>query len=457
VVKTMVKRPAMPARGRKALPTEGLQPRRAAYEVLTQVRAGRPFEAALDRAVKRLAEPDRRLAHELAAGVLRSQSALDTRLAPLVPRGWDSVAPELKDVLRVGAFQLASLDRVPAHAAVDTSVALAKEVGGVRAGGFVNAVLRRLVGRTERTEKTERTEGGSAATASGLAEAESHPRWLVDRWLERFGVEETAALLRWNNTRPRLVLQPAREDLDTLERRWREAGIEVARAPYGAGLVTDRTRPDALPGYAEGGFIVQDPAQALLVWYADLPPGATLYDACAAPGGKTIVLGRAAARVVAGDASRSRVRRLAENLQRAGRGHEHPVVADALHPPVRPMDAVLIDAPCLGTGTFARHPDARWRVTPEALATLEARQAALLDGAAAVVAPGGLLVYSTCSIEPEENQQQVERFLARHPQFRREPGATFPVALTSPEGDLMILPQRHHMDGAFAARLRRAP
>ena len=451
----MPNEPAMPARNKKvAVPAEGLQPRRAAYEVLTQVRAGRPFEAALDRAVKRLAEPDRRLAHELAAGVLRSQSALDARLAPLVPRGWDGVAPELKDVLRVGAFQLAALDRVPAHAAVDTSVALAKEVGGVRAGGFVNAVLRRLVGRTERTE---RTEGGSAATAPALAETESHPRWLVDRWLERFGVEETAALLRWNNTRPRLVLQPAREDLDGLERRWRETGIEVARAPYGAGLLTDRSRPTTLPGYADGAFVVQDPAQALLAWYADLPPGATLYDACAAPGGKTIVLGRAAARVVAGDASRSRVRRLAENLQRAGRGHEHPVVADALHPPVRPMDAVLIDAPCLGTGTFARHPDARWRVTPEALATLEARQAALLDGAAAVVAPGGLLVYSTCSIEPEENQRQVERFLARHPQFRREPGATFPVALTSPEGDLMILPQRHHMDGAFAARLRRAP
>jgi 16S rRNA (cytosine967-C5)-methyltransferase len=121
------------------------------------------------------------------------------------------------------------------------------------------------------------------------------------------------------------------------------------------------------------------------------------------------------------------------------------------------MAAVLVDAPCLGTGTFARHPDARWRVTPEALASLERRQAELLDHAAAAVAPGGLLVYSTCSIEAEENVAQVEAFLARHPEFRREPSETFPAALTSPEGDLMILPQRHHMDGAFAARLRRAP
>jgi 16S rRNA (cytosine967-C5)-methyltransferase len=151
------------------------------------------------------------------------------------------------------------------------------------------------------------------------------------------------------------------------------------------------------------------------------------------------------------------VRRLAENLRRAGSGREFAVVADARRPPVRGADAVLLDAPCLGTGTFARHPDARWRVSPDALALLEGRQKELLEGAATVVAPGGLLLYATCSIEPEENARQIERFLARHAEFRREPSETFPAALTSPEGDLMILPQRHHMDGAFAARLRRAP
>jgi 16S rRNA (cytosine967-C5)-methyltransferase len=317
----------------------------------------------------------------------------------------------------------------------------------VRAGGFVNAVLRRL---TERAEKTE-----SEATAAGLAEAESHPTWLVERWVERFGLQETAELLRWNNGRPRLVLQPAREGLESLERRWREAGITVEPAPYGAGLMTDRTRPQELPGYDQGAFVVQDPAQALLAWYADLPPDVALYDACAAPGGKAIALGRGVACVLAGDASRARVRRLAGNLRRAGSGREHPVVADARHPPIHPLGAVLMDVPCLGTGSFVRNPDARWRVTPEALATLETRQAELLDGAAEAVAPGGLLVYSTCSIEPEENQRQVERFLARHPDFRREPSETFPPALTSAEGDLVILPQRHHMDGAFAARLRR--
>jgi 16S rRNA (cytosine967-C5)-methyltransferase len=431
----------------------GLEPRRAAWSVLSQVRAGRPFDAALDRAVKRLAGPDRRLAHELAAGVLRSQTALDARLARLVPRGWDGVAPELKEVLRLGAFQLTSLDRVPAHAAVDTSVALAKAAGGPRAGGFVNAVLRRL-GRVNGTAGPIESPA-PAGSAEALAQRTSHPRWLVARWLERFGPDETASLLDWNNTRPRLVLQPARASQEDLDRRWRAAGVEVAPAPFGAGLVTDRRRPRDLPGFEDGLFIVQDPAQALLAWFADLSPGVTLYDACAAPGGKTVTLGRGAGRAVAGDVSRTRVRRLAQNLARAGSGREHAVVADARRPPLRAVEAVLLDAPCLGTGTFARHPDARWRVSPSALGLLERRQAELLDAAASVVSPDGLLVYSTCSLEPEENERQVDAFLARHADFRREPSETFPAALTSPAGDLLIVPQRHHMDGAYAARLRR--
>ncbi len=416
--------------------------------MLAQVREGRPFEAALDQAVKGLPENDRRLAHEMAAGVLRRQSALDARLGPLVPRGWEAVAPVLRDVLRLGAFQLTALDRVPPHAAVDTSVTLAKETGGPRAGGFVNAVLRRLGAGETPAEP-------AGSPAERLAAAHSHPVWLVERWLARYGLEDTERLLRWNDTRPRLTLQPAREPLEALEERWRAAGIAVERAVHDAGLVTDRRRPQDLPGYAEGAFLVQDPAQALLARYADLPRGTTLYDASAAPGGKTIALGRSAGRVVAGDVNRSRVRRLAENLARAGSGRELPIVADAKRPPLRQVNAVLVDAPCLGTGTFARHPDARGRVTAAALDSLIEKQQELLEGAATAVAPGGLLIYSTCSLEPEENGDQVERFLARHPEFRREPSSTVPPALLSPEGDLMVLPQRDGMDGAYGARLRR--
>jgi 16S rRNA (cytosine967-C5)-methyltransferase len=431
--------------------TRGLAPRRAALHVLAQVRAGRPLDAALDGALRSLDEPDRRLAHEMAAGVLRRQSALDARLAPLVTRDWAQVPPRLQDLLRLGAYQLVALDRVPPHAAVDTSVSLAREEGGPRAGGFVNAVLRRLGSHSEPAPET--TAGPDPAT---LAARHSHPLWLVERWLDRFGPEETRRLLEWNDRRPRLVLQAAREGLADLERRWLAAGITIEPAPFGAGIMTDRRRPEELPGFAEGAFVVQDPAQALLAWYADLPPGVTLYDAAASPGGKTIALGREARMVVAGDVNRLRVRRLAHNLRRAGSGREHPVVADAHRPPLRQVPAVLLDAPCLGTGTFARHPDARSRVRPEALERLQGLQAELLERTAEMVAPGGLLIYSTCSLEPEENEWQVDRFLARHPEFRREPSETFPPALMSEDGDLMIVPQRHEMDGAYGARLRRA-
>jgi 16S rRNA (cytosine967-C5)-methyltransferase len=413
------------------------------------VREGRPFDAALGPALDRLGEADRRLAHEMAAGVLRRQTVLDSRLMPLVSRGLDRLAPGLLDVLRLGAFQLTVLDRVPAHAAVDTSVALAKETAGDKAGGLVNAVLRKLSRTAPLPAET------AARTAARLAEVHSHPLWLVERWLDRYGAEDTERLLQWNDRHPRLILQPARTPLEELERQWRSAGITTEPAPYGAGLVTDRRRPQTLPGFDQGAFIVQDPGQALLAWFADLSPGSAVYDASAAPGGKTISLGRDAALVVAGDVSRARVQRLTENLARAGSGREYAVVADARHPPVRSADAVLLDAPCLGTGSFARHPDARWRVTPAALNELAGVQQRLLDGAAAAVGPGGLLVYSTCSLEPEENEQQVERFLERHPHFEREPSDTFPPRLLTAKGDLMILPQRDAMDGAYAARLRR--
>ena len=438
----------------KVVRSDGLAARRAALRILQQVRDGRPFDAALADAVARLPEADRRLAHELAAGVLRSQTALDSVIGPLVPRGWKTVAPALREVLRLGAYQLTALDRVPDHAAVSTSVALGSEAGGKRAGGFVNAVLRK-VAAAEPSLFPGPVAG--ASEAQSLAAAHSHPDWIVERWLVRFGREATEGLLRWNNTRPVLALQPARASAATLMRRWEKAGIAVHPGPYGAGLITDRSRPDELPGFVEGDFLVQDPAHALVAWYADVPAGDVLADLCAAPGGKTVSIGRGIRGVLAADINPRRAARLAENLRRAGSGREHAVVADAKRPPLRDAAAVLLDAPCLGTGTFARHPDARWRVTAEALGALAAEQRALLDAAAGSVRPGGLLVYSTCSLEPEENEAQVEDFLARHPEFRREPPEAFPPALLSQAGDLVILPQRHAMDGAYAARLRRAP
>jgi len=430
----------------------GLGARRAALTILREVRDGRPLDSALDSALQGLPDADRRLAHELAGGVLRTQDALDDRLARLVRLGWDSVSPPLRDLLRLGAYQLLHLDRVPDHAAVGTSVDLAREMAGKGAAGFVNAVLRRL-GR----EAPPGPLVQSADPAAALARRHSHPEWLVAGWVARFGPEETEHLLQWNNGRPPLILQAARDDLTALRERFDAAAVDSEPAPYGAGLIVDATRPADLPGYEEGAFFVQDAAQALVTRYSGFPPGGTVLDACAAPGGKAIALGRNARLLVAAERNRRRTRRLAENLRRAGSGREHPVIADAAVPPVRPVDGVLLDAPCLGTGTFARHPDARLRVTPDALRELAATQASLLDGVAQAVRPGGLLVYATCSLEPEENEDQVARFLAEHPDFSREPSRAVPPECLSPAGDLTLLPQRHGTDGAFAARLRRAP
>jgi 16S rRNA (cytosine967-C5)-methyltransferase len=428
----------------------GIRARRAALEILEQVRDGLPFEAALSVGIDQLTEPDRRLAHELAAGVLRQRSSLDAQLARLVNRDWTDVAAELQDILRLGAYQLTTLERVPTHAAVDTSVELAKRSAGARAAGFVNAVLRRLSQRGPEILPVPQD------PAERLASEYSHPLWLVRKWIKAFGQEPAAALLQWNNSRPRLVAQPARQSLAALAATWNSAGLEFETAAYDAGLIVNRTRPAELPGYRDGDFVIQDPAQALLVQFVDPLPEATVYDACAAPGGKSIALGRRAGRVISGDVSRLRVRRLRDNLRRAGSGREHVIVADARQPPLRPLDIVLLDAPCSGTGTIARHPDARWRITPKALKHIVDLQAELLHSAAPIVNPGGLLVYSTCSVEREENVGQVERFLAEHRDFQREPARNFPPELCSPEGDLVILPQVHGMDGAYGARLRRA-
>ncbi len=409
-----------------------------------------PFDVALDRSLGALEDRDKRLTHELAAGVLRQSAALDAVLSPFIARGIDSVSPALLDVLRLAAYQLRYLERVPAHAAVATGVALAREAVGERAGGFANAVLRRVS-----ELGPEMVDDPGQDTLARLASTWSHPEWLVARWLARWGEADVERLLEWNNTHPALVIQPARGGSGDLERLFRDQGVRSFSAPHDAGVVVEATRPERLPGFTRGLFYVQDPAQSLVLRFADFPAGELIYDACAAPGGKTLGLSRTADRVVAADASRRRLRRLRENLRRAGHGREFPVLADALHPPIRRVNAYLLDAPCLGTGTFARHPDARLRVTPEALERLAREQASLLDAAADRVAPGGVLCYATCSLEPEEGALQVNAFLERHPEFRREATGVVPPELLSPAGDLEVLPQQHGMDGAFAARLLR--
>lgn len=448
------RKPPAPSASSTRIP--GLAPRFAAWRVLHDVRHGVPFDVALRRALQDLEPADRHLAQELAAGVFKSRVQLDARLAPAIQRGLHSVRADTLDVLRLGAFQLGHLDRVPAHAAVQTTAAVARRLGGRRVAGFVNAVLRRVAEPSTAVDRGPSPEPG-VPSPEALADRYSHPLWLTERWVRRFGPAEAERLLQWNNHRPELVLQPARWTLEQLEAALRDAGTETRRAPWDSGLVIARrsSPPTALAGYHEGGFIVQDPAQALVLRFFAPPDGAVVYDACAAPGGKAIGLARTARLVVAGDRSSTRARRLATNLQRASPGPAHAVVADVRAPPVGLCDIVALDVPCLGTGVLARNPDARWRVTPEALSSLAAQARELLTAAAEVVRVGGRLLFATCSLEPEENEDQVEAFLARDPRFRREPANSVDSTLLTPAGDLLILPQRHGLDGAFAARLRK--
>jgi 16S rRNA (cytosine967-C5)-methyltransferase len=407
------------------------------------VRAGAPLGAARDDAVSSLAERDRRLAYELSAGVLRRQAELDRAL------DLERTDPRLHDVLRLGAYQLTCLTRVPRHAAVSTSVELARETAGEGPARFVNQALRKLTGIGYRVSGTGST----------------HPDWLVRRWTARFGPTETERLLAWNDAKPALTLQPAKWNQETLTHRLQDAGISVAEGPFEVGVRINPipgTRypvPSRLPGFSEGGWIVQDPAHALVVRYAAIPAGAVVYDACGAPGGKAVALERTGVRVVAGDARLRRLPRLVETARRAGVAIRC-LAADLEAAPFAPgsLDAVLVDAPCSATGTMARHPDARWRLTPELFPRAAARQARLLAAAASLVQEGGLLIYATCSLEPEENSAVVEDFLSQHPDFSRASlptPSTVPAELLTAAGDFQSLPQRHGVDGAYAARLVR--
>ncbi len=398
---------------------------------------------ARDRHLQGLPERDRRLAYELSAGVLRRQRELDTVL------DLDRADPRLHDVLRLGAYQLRWLTRVPSHAAVSTSVELARQTVGEASTGYVNRLLRQL-----------HREG-----ARGTGDGASHPQWLVARWTARFGVDETRRLIEWNDLRAPIILQAARWPLDRLERELSHAGIGSKRAPFDVGLELDTTRPSSpiprpqdLPGYTDGAFIVQDPAHALVARYAAVPAGEQVYDACAAPGGKAVALEARGARVLAGDARHERMGRLADTTRRAGVAIRS-LAANLEAAPLRleSVDAVLVDAPCSATGTMRRHPDARGRLQPGAFARMAERQQRLLTDAARLVRPGGLLIYATCSLEPEENEQVVENFLNAHRDFSRAPkSGAVPAELMTPAGDFQSLPQRHGIDGAYAARLVRA-
>jgi len=431
--------------------------RQIAAEVCADLRRGELLDGSFDRRASALDPRDRRFMRELVYGMLRRRAWLDALLETRIRGGFSRIEPDVHDLLRLGAYQLLYMRSVPAYAAIAQTVELAKRRHGVGPGRLANAVLRRL----------DRETHGAASLSvelptdpvDALAVTESHPRWLVARWVARWGEEETRQLLRSNNTEPPLVARPVHAVREQVEAMLEAAGVEVADAPLVADSIVLASPVSALTelgAFRQGLFHLQDPASTLVTKYADIPEGAVVADVCAAPGGKSVELSRRASAVFASDLSAARLRRVIENTRRMELPQVHPYVADARKPAIRAADVVLVDAPCTGTGTFRRHPDARWRVKPSDLAVMGAIQREILRSASAVVPVGGLLVYGTCSLETEENDAQVERFLQENRNWRLEPPAEGSVpASVLDAGRLRVLPHRHGADGAFAARLRR--
>lgn len=330
--------------------------------------------------------PDRAFVQDLVYTAIRRLRPLRSMLGKLVRR-WPK--GELEALLYIGAAQLIYMESVPDFAAVSETVAVAKTCGNPSVAKVVNGVLRNLIRRRE--------EFTAAIAAAPLAERESFPSELVRRWETRFGTANAEKLCQYHNTPAETFL--ARPD---------GSFVRLERAQ----------KVSAVAGYAEGEFIVQDPATALAVSLLEIAPGETVLDACAAPGGKTVQLAWRGAQVTACEVNPKRRRRLEETLARMRLSEKVAVISSLPASAPGAFSKLLVDAPCSNTGVFRRRPDARWNWSGEKLATLVKLQAEILDICAPLVAVGGRLVYSTCSNEPEENDEQVEGFLVRHPEFR---------------------------------------
>lgn len=425
--------------------------RRRALDILLDVRGGAHADASFARRAVGLVPRERAFLMELAYGAIRWRGRLDWHLGTLLEKELGSLPAAVVSILELGAYQILFMNGVPPWSAVDESVKLAPGW----AAGLVNGVLRNLLRRREDLAFPD----PAIDRVAYLAARHSHPRWLVARWLERLGLAATEALLARDNEPPDLHLAvneraaAPRAVLDAITAAGHVAEPHPQRP--GAIVMRSRVRPVDLPGWAEGHFWVQDAGAQWVAAAAD-PPAGPFLDACAAPGGKLCGLLARGGQALALDADPARLALVRENCARLGFGERWIVAADARRlPTARRFALVLADVPCSGTGVLRRRIDARWRIGPEDLTALAALQRAILDHLAEHVLPGGTLLYATCSLEPEENEQVVAGFLQARRSFRCDP-----VVGRVPEGltagpYLATRPWTGDHDGMFAARLVR--
>lgn len=439
--------------------------RGVASEILFKVDTAKAYaDILLDRALtkKNLSSPDRSLLTELTYGTLRWRGTIDYRLTRKLRRPLTETEPRIRNLLRLAAYQILYLDRVPFYAAVNEAVELAKFYGGPKSAGFVNGVLRNLL-----RDQDALPTGTSVAS---LSIQYSHPEWLVRRWLDQFGLEEAAALMLASNERAPLVLRAnalkgSRHDL---VKRLAEAGVEALPAPLAPhGIrVSSVGAVDGLPGFSEGLFQVQSESSQLVVALLAPAPGERILDACAAPGGKSAYIAelqRDRGKIVAIDVSKRGIERVRENADRLALRSINAKSADAAQPLVglgrEPFDRILLDAPCSGLGTLRGHPEIKWQRSEGDIRRLCLLQRQLLENLAGHVILNGVLVYSTCTLAAEENEKNVEAFLGAHGEFELEDAARYlPSQARHMVRDkyFQALPQRDNTDGFFAARLRKA-
>lgn len=440
-------------------------PREIAARILREARAGAPAftEERWEHTIAQteLSPADRALCRELVFGCVRWRATLDWLVARKT--GGRKQNPALQNLLRLGLYQIFWLDKIPPHAAVHETVELTRRLGLAPQAGFVNALLRAYLREFDATEQAL-----SDLKISDPALGFSHPRWLVEKWLSRFGVENTRRLLEWNNTpagtfaRLNTLKLPASADparpiaapaVSLLLDRWREEGVTfnpVCRNWLPENLVFElKSHPPlaSLGSLRDGWFYIQDPGTLLAPLALNPQPGEVLLDLCAAPGGKTTFLAQQinnVGRIVACDVSEKRRQRLRENCLRLGAACVEIAPRSQLKIQYPTFDRILIDAPCSNTGVLRRRVDLRWRLKPEEISRLQQTQLDLLQTAPPALKPGGVLLYSTCSLEPEENVQVVDAFLREHRNFRLE-------------FQRQLLPFADAVDGAFVARLQKSP
>jgi len=441
-------------------------PRQLAFLALRDIhRRGAFTDVALDRVLRttKLNSADRRLVTDLVYGTVRRSRSLDALIDQLGKKKAHQQPPDLRTILHIGLYQLRYQERIPPSAAVNTTVELAKENGFKGLAGVVNGLLRQY-------ERLATSSGEPlqlpVEPVERLGVLHSFPDWIIQIWLEQLGVEETEQLCEWFNQSPTIDLRvnTLRVSIEDVETAMQSAGVDVRRVPQlpqALRVVGGTGAIQQLPGFSEGWWTIQDSSAQLVSHLLNPQTGDVVIDACAAPGGKTTHIAELMAdegKIWACDAKASRLKKLKENAQRLQLKSIQICTGDSRNFSqfTNSADSVLLDAPCSGLGTLHRRPDIRWRITPETVHELSILQGELLEQAATWVKPGGVLVYATCTLHPQENEGVIQPFRERNPHWQIEPPVPHsPLsAFSMPQGWIKVLPHQHQMDGFFMVRLK---